>query len=401
MGIKKKILFKFLTDDVNPVFQPLLVNRSRYLHLFGGAGSGKSVFASQKLIYRSIRESRHKFLLVRKVARTIRHSQFNLLKAMIYSSGLSRYFKITDSDMLIRNILTGSEFLTAGLDDREKLKSIFGITSIWVEEATELDINDFNQLDLRLRGITNSYKQILLTYNPINVYHWLNTKNFQDSFKLKTTYKDNKYIDTDYINVLNNLKEQDSEYYNIYALGEWGTLKNIIYKPFVILESYPEVPDEIIYGLDFGFNNPTAFIEIQIKDKCYYLKEFVYKSGLTNSDLINKIKSFNIKNTDCIYCDSSESNRIEEFKKAGFNVFTSNKSVKDGIDFIKTCKIYSNTENVNINKEVLSYSYKQDKDGNIFDEPIKFNDHAMDAIRYAIYSHSKNKPTTTNIRLIG
>jgi phage terminase large subunit len=117
--------------------------------------------------------------------------------------------------------------------------------------------------------------------------------------------------------------------------------------------------------------------------------------------LINKIKSFNIKNTDCIYCDSSESNRIEEFKKAGFNVFTSNKSVKDGIDFIKTCKIYSNTENVNINKEVLSYCYKQDKDGNIFDEPIKFNDHAMDAIRYAIYSHSKNKPTTTNIRLIG
>jgi len=400
MGIKKKILFNFLTDFVNPVYQPLLVNRSRYLHLYGGAGSGKSVFASQKLIYRSIRESRHKFLLVRKVARTIRHSQFNLLKAMIYSSGLSRYFKIKDSDMLIRNILTGSEFLTAGLDDREKLKSIFGITSIWVEEATELDINDFNQLDLRLRGITDSYKQILLTYNPINVYHWLNTKSFQDSFKLKTTYKDNNYIDTDYINVLNNLKEQDSEYYNIYALGEWGTLKNIIYKPFVILESYPEVPDEIIYGLDFGFNNPTAFIEILIKDKCYYLKELVYKSGLTNSDLIAKIKSFNIKKSDCIYCDSSESNRIEEFKKGGFNVFTSNKSVKDGIDFIKTCKIFSNSENVNINKEVLSYCYKQDKDGNIFDEPIKFNDHAMDAIRYAIFSHSKNK-VSTNIRLIG
>ena len=400
MNGSDKIKFKILTDYVNPVYLHLLRNRSRYLHLYGGAGSGKSVFASQKLIYRSFRERGHKFLLVRKVARTIRHSQFNLIKATIYSSGLNDYYKIKDSDMYIKNLLNGNEFITAGLDDREKLKSIFGVTSIWVEEATELEYADFNQLDLRLRGITEFYKQIILTYNPVNVYHWLNTKNFQDCFKLKTTYKDNKYIDEEYINVLNNLKDQDPEFYNIYTLGEWGTLKNIIYRPFEIIDSYPETPDEIIYGLDFGFNNPTALIEIQIKDNCYYLKELIYESKMTNSDLISKIKSLNIARTNYIYCDSSESNRITEIKRAGFNANPGDKNVKDGIDFIKTCKIFSNGRNKNINNEMLAYCYKKDKDGNIFDEPLKCNDHAMDAIRYAIYTHSKKK-NNVNIRLIG
>jgi phage terminase large subunit len=384
---------------INKVFRHLLENRNRYLHLYGGAGSGKSFFSAQKFIMRTLNEERHKILLVRKVARTIRHSQFGLIKSLLYSSGLDEYYKINDADLRMYSLVNGNEFLSAGMDDREKLKSIFGITSIWIEEATELDYADFNQLDLRLRGRTKNYKQIILTYNPINSYHWLNTKQFKNSFKLKTTYKDNEHIDDEYINVLNNLKEQDEEYYNIYALGEWGVLKNVIYKPYEILNQYPLCFDETIYGLDFGYNNQTALAEVNIKDNVFYLIELIYQCGLTNSDLINKMKGLQIKKGSYIYCDSAESGRIEELKRAGFNVFPADKCVKDGIDFLKTCKIISRFENNGINKEVLSYCYKQDKDGNLFDEPIKFNDHMMDAIRYAIFSHCK-KRKEANIRLL-
>ncbi len=384
---------------VNKIYRHLLDNKNRYLHLYGGAGSGKSFFSAQKFILRSMLEERHRILLVRKVARTIRHSQFGLIKSLLYSSGLSEHFKINDADLRMCSLYNGNEFLSAGLDDREKLKSIFGITSIWIEEATELDYADFNQLDLRLRGRTKNYKQIILTYNPVNSFHWLNTKHFKDSFKLKTTYKDNEHIDDEYINVLNNLKEQDEEYYNIYALGEWGVLKNVIYKPFEILNAYPLCFDETIYGLDFGYNNQTALVEVNIKDNVFYLIELIYQCGLTNSDLINKMKSLQIKKGSYIYCDSAESNRIEELKRAGFNVFPADKSVKDGIDYLKTCNIKSRPENSGINKEVLSYCYKQDKDGNLFDEPIKFNDHLMDAIRYAIFSHCR-KRREANIRLL-
>jgi phage terminase large subunit len=396
---ERKSGFHFNFKHINKIYRDLLENRNRYLHLYGGAGSGKSFFSAQKFIMRAMLEERHKILLVRKVARTIRHSQFGLLKSLLYSSGLREYFKINDADLRMISHLNGNEFLSAGMDDREKLKSIFGITSIWVEEATELDYADFNQLDLRLRGRTKNYKQIILTYNPVNSFHWLNTKHFKNSFKLKTTYKDNEHIDDEYINVLNNLKEQDEEYYNIYALGEWGVLKNVIYKPFEILNAYPLCYDETIYGLDFGYNNQTALVEVNIKDKIFYLIELIYHCGLTNSDLINKMKSLQIKKGSYIYCDSAESNRIEELKRAGFNVFPADKSVKDGIDYLKTCKIISRPENSGINKEVLSYCYKQDKDGNLFDEPIKFNDHMMDAIRYAIYSHCR-KRKEANIRLL-
>ncbi|MCX6165046.1 MAG: terminase large subunit, partial [Ignavibacteriae bacterium] len=176
-------------------------------------------------------------------------------------------------------------------------------------------------------------------------------------------------------------------------------LKNVIYKPFEIMNVFPLSFDETIYGLDFGYNNQTALVEVNIKDKIFYLRELIYECRLTNSDLITKMKNLKIKRGSYIYCDSAESGRIEELKRAGFNVFPADKSVKDGIDFLKSCKIISHPENNGINKEVLSYCYKQDKDGNLLDEPIKFNDHTMDAIRYAIFSYFKRRGEA-NIRLL-
>jgi len=385
---------------INPVFLPALDNPSRYLHLYGGAGSGKSFFAAQKIIIRCLKETGHRFILARKVARTIRNSQFSLLKALIYSAGLSDYFRIREGDLYIKCIPNRNEIISAGLDDREKLKSIHGITSVWIEEATELDFEDFNQLDLRLRGHTPFYKQIILTYNPVIASHWLNTKHYSDSCILKTTYLDNRFIDAEYSGILNNLKQQDEDFYKIYALGEWGTLGNIIFKPFEILKNYPSTFDETIYGLDFGFNNESALIEVGILDSEYYLTEKIYEKKLTNSDLIKKMMDTGIRKRCYLYCDSAESARIAEIRRAGYLTYPSDKSVKDGIDFLKTCKIYSLAENRGLNKEVLSYSYKQDKNGNVIDEPVKFNDHALDAVRYAIYTHC-HKRKGGNIRILG
>jgi len=397
---RKRISFKVITSSINKIYLPLLSNTSRYLHIFGGAGSGKSYFAAQKVLLRVLTEQKHRFLLVRKVARTIRNSQYSLIKHLVYIANLQKYFNFRESDLTVECNIQGNKIISAGLDDREKLKSIFGITSIWIEEATELEFEDFNQINLRLRGKTPNYKQIILTYNPVNINHWLNTRTFQNCTKIKTTFKDNVFIDDEYINILNELKNQDENYYRIYALGEWGSLKNLIFKPFELIENYPTEFDEIIYGLDFGYNNPTALIEIGIKDKEFFLKELIYESKLTNTELISRIKQLGIKKYSPIYCDSSESNRIQELSECGFNVFKADKNVKDGIDFLKTLRIFSNPNNININNEVLTYSYKEDKNGQVFDEPVKFNDHCMDAIRYAIYTHFK-KRQEPRIRIIG
>ena len=171
--ITQSVTFNFNLSGFNDVYVPLILKENRYVLLFGGAGSGKSVFAGQKLLLRSLKETGHKFLLIRKVARTIRGSQFSLLKSLIENGNLGEFFYIRESDLSITCKLNGNTFISAGMDDREKIKSIHSITSIWIEEATELNLQDFRQIDLRLRGKTRSYKQILLTYG--SKYSFLNT----------------------------------------------------------------------------------------------------------------------------------------------------------------------------------------------------------------------------------
>lgn len=219
-------------DIMNPWGIPILDDQSRYLVLYGGAGSGKSVTAAQKIIIRMLEEQGHKFLVVRKVANTIRNSTFSLLRGTISEWGLTKLFKVNKSDMDIF-CNNGNQIIFAGLDDVEKLKSIHGVTGMWIEEASELIQEDFQQLDLRLRGHTNNYKQIIISFNPISITHWLKKVFFDqrkdNSTVIHTTYKDNAFIDEEYKKTLESLKEQDPYYYSVYALGEWGVTGKTVF----------------------------------------------------------------------------------------------------------------------------------------------------------------------------
>jgi hypothetical protein len=121
---------------------------------------------------------------------------------------------------------TGNEILCAGMDDPEKIKSIAGITSVWCEEATELDELDFNQLELRVRGETENYKQFIITFNPISEQHWLKGRFFDvpdtETLILHTTYKDNSFLDADYIYHLTERVKANPNLHKVYVLGEWG-----------------------------------------------------------------------------------------------------------------------------------------------------------------------------------
>ncbi|WNS74244.1 PBSX family phage terminase large subunit [Bacillus sp. DTU_2020_1000418_1_SI_GHA_SEK_038] len=217
----------------------LLNNQDRYLVLMGGGGSGKSVFAAQKIIIRMMKEShptyKHRFLVLRKVQNTLRGSVFEQFKSVINKWNLGNLFQIPkgrSSELYIR-CKNGNEIIFAGLDDVEKLKSIVGITGIWLEEASEMDAEDFRQLDIRLRDKTIWYKQIIISFNPISVTHWLKAEFFdhkkKNSTTLRTTYKDNKFLEKEQIDVLEGFKETDPYYYTVYALGEWGVVGKTIF----------------------------------------------------------------------------------------------------------------------------------------------------------------------------
>lgn len=209
-----------LDEIMNGWAQRILDNHSRYLILYGGAGSGKSVAAAQKIIIRMLEEKGHKFLVLRKVANTMRNSVFSLLRGTISDWGLNEFFKVNKSDMDIECV-NGSKIIFAGLDDSEKLKSVHGVTGMWLEEASEMLREDFRQLDLRLRGYTKYPKQIIISFNPIDVTHWLKKEFFdqrkQNSTVVHTTYKDNEFIDNEYKRTLEALKEVDPYHYSVYA----------------------------------------------------------------------------------------------------------------------------------------------------------------------------------------
>jgi hypothetical protein len=236
--------------------------KGRYLALFGGAGSGKSVYAVQMFVKRLVNESdaNHKFMFVRKVARTIKDSIFEQTKLILKDQGFYQFCTFNKVEKQITFKPNGNKIIMTGLDDPEKIKSISGVTGIFCEEITELSENDFLQLDLRLRGKYKYPLQFVYAFNPVDSNHWLTkyvepqlnqklpdyiknlvylekskvwefTRVTDDGNELKTrvintTYKDNRFIDQDYKSQLKLLSSVSETYHEVYERGRWGRVKS-------------------------------------------------------------------------------------------------------------------------------------------------------------------------------
>ena len=197
----------------------------RYRVVYGGSGSGKSVAVAEDMIQRA-GEDGARVLTLRKVAKTCRHSTFQLYKDILRSWGMLDEVYTNKQEMTI-GFPSGGEILHEGLDEVEKLKSITGVTHLWAEEATELDFPqsekeepDLGQLDLRLRGVSQEmHPSITLTFNPVysakDIFEYLNVPTsrlpsrgfevFGDVFVQHTTHKDNPHVGPDYVNVFTKL----------------------------------------------------------------------------------------------------------------------------------------------------------------------------------------------------
>lgn len=367
--------------------------------IYGGAGSGKSYTVTQFLIARKLLRYKNKRLLVtRKYNPSLKQTAYSLMLEWLQKFKVK--YEEKKSEQLI-NLPNGSEILFRGMDDAEKIKSS-EFNYIWMEEATEFTMQDFLQLRLRLRRANAGQRnQMFLTFNPVSSWvtdHFLKQEQ-EDVGILQTTYKDNiRFLDDDYVKALEDLANQDLSFYQIYALGQVAELKNKVYNNYVVVKDLPSSYDEIIYGVDFGFNNPSVILEIGIKDDDVYIIKELYKTHLTNSELIEEMKTFVHANSD-VYADAAEPDRIKEIEQAGFNIYPAKKEVKNGIDFLKRKKIYIHENCTNTIEEIKNYKYKEDRQGNVLEEPVKFNDHAMDAMRYAVYTYT-NKYGEPTIRFI-
>lgn len=387
---------------VSDAFFPLLDDAHRYLVLCGGAGSGKSEFAARKVIYRCYREGGHRFLILRKVRSRVRESVLAVFLRVLQDNEIPYDYNKTERVIIIRPAgVAPSELLFDGLDDPEKIKSIKGITSIWLEEATEFTLDDFTQIDLRLREPGPGYHQIVLSFNPDEARApWLKQRFFDnkdlDATVSETTVDDNpiKEVRESYVQRLDALT--DPTYRKIYRLGKWALAKGIIFD-WTVEKDWPLAIkyDEIFYGLDFGFSiDPAALVRVCRRGNEFWLQELLYEKNLTNQVLASRMTEAGIGRYDYVYADSAEPKSIEELCRSGFTVKPCAKgpdSVRAGIDFLKNKLIRIVPGSLNLIDEARTYKYKEDKAGNVLPVPEGFKDHLMSAIRYAIYTHCANR----------
>lgn len=388
---------------VGESFFPLLEDRSRYLVLCGGRGSGKSEFAARKLLYRALREGRHRFLVMRKVRKTLGDSAVRVVLALLEENKIPYAYNKSERLLSFTGPAGPSEILFDGLDDPEKIKSIKGITSIWLEETTEFSRDDFLKVDLTLREPGPGYKQMMMTFNPQEVEApWLKalffgSEPYPDTTVHRSTIEDNPIAElrADYTRLLDALRHQDEALYKIARLGEWAARTGQIYAWDV--QPLPELSfDEIWYGGDFGYSvDPAAVVRIYRKADEFWLEEILYAPGLTNQALADRMAEAGVHRTKTIYFDSAEPKSIEELRRAGFYVQPADKgqdSVRSGIDYLKSRKIHIVQGSANLLREHNGYCWRKDKLDRPLPEPVKFEDHLMDAVRYGIFTHCA-KPT--------
>ncbi len=333
----------------------------------------------------------YRYLVVRNTGKSIRRTAFQLLIDLIREYDLSKQFRVNSTEMIIQ-CSTGATLVTSGLDDVEKLKSIAGINRIWIEEASEISESDLNQLDLRMRGKNELGYQMTLTFNPISELHWIKKTFFDvgkdDSFILKTTYKDNKHLDDQYIKRLESLAQEDYQYYRIYTLGEWGTLGNVIFTNWEKTDLSQYKFDNYFNGIDFGFaDDPFAFIRVHYDKarKPLFVVDEIYQVELHNDEAAEILRK-KISN-EIVTCDSAEPKSIADLKRNGINARGAKKgkdSILHGVKWLQGKKIIVDEKCVNFIKELSGYKWREDKDGNVIPKPIDMNNHLIDALRYAM-----------------
>ena len=395
----------FIPITVNDAYLPHRFRPERIQILYGGSGSGKSDFKATELLCKCLTQKFCRVLFLRKFREQVRDSQFLLFKGLIARYGLEQYFQVKESEMDIICRLNGNMLLSGGLDDVDKLKSTPDITDIWIEEPIDrrgsISSTDFTELDRRLRCPLAS-NHIHLTFNPISKESWIYDYFFRSdayrAFKLKTTYIDNHYSPQEQIRQFEILKEKKPDEYAVYALGEWGSLKQgLVFPEYKIVSDFPVDCRRWGYGLDWGFYpDPCALVRCGTKGDGMYWDEVIYENNLTSDTRAKLMTKSGLSRSSKIAADRNPE-AIAELKLKGFPfIYGADKgpgSVKAGIDKMKMFTHYITERSKNVKREFDNYSWAFDRrDGLPTGEPEDAFNHAIDAGRYWLNTKTPQMP---------
>lgn len=377
-----------LEIEGNRILDEMLATDKRFILNVGGSRSGKTFAILQFILIYCLKNKDKVVTIARKTFPSLRLGAYREFIDMLKTYEIYKQEQHNKTNNFYS--LNGNTIQFISLDQSMKLRGLKH-DLVFIDEVNEVDKEEADQLFMRTTG------QIIMAQNPSDALHFsLKMKSNEDCLYLHSTYVDNPFLPQAIVNQIEGYRKTDEDLWLIYGLGLPAKNNELVYthhQYFNDEDLYYKTADgpipkyeEVIWGLDFGYNHPTALVKIYINvdKRIIWCEEKIHQSFLTTNDLINLMKELHIKER--IYCDSAEPKTIEEIKRSGFDAVSSLKEVKEGIDCVKGCMFYIHRESVKTLEELRRYKWKMK--GEIkTDEPIKLFDDGLCAIRYATYTH--------------
>ena len=385
--------------------------KGRYRVVKGSRASKKSTTTALWIITNMMAYPEANTLVIRKVYRTLKDSCFSQLKWAIHRLKVDDWWDVKESPLEMTYIHTGQKIFFRGLDDPLKITSMTAehgtLCWCWIEEAYELfKEDDFNMLDESIRGESDVFKQITLTFNPWNERSWLKRRFFdvpddKDKLATTTTYLCNEWLDDSDRRVFEKMKTNNPRRYQVAGLGNWGIVEGLIYEnwkeqEFSLQDIRKNYILESAFGLDFGYtNDPTALFVgfADLEQRKLFVWDELYEKGLSNRMIYGRIGQMGYGKEN-ITGDSAEPKSIDELRGYGLRIHGAKKgkdSINSGIQFLQDFEIIIHPRCVNFLTEISNYTWDKDRFGKMLNEPIDEFNHLMDAMRYGMEKFTRKR----------
>lgn len=411
-----------IDKEVNPRFNKFLFDwdYEQYL-LLGAYGSSKSYHVALKIILKCLKEKR-KVLVIREVYATIRDSCYDLFTEIIDEMDLDSRVSTYISPLRIK-FSNGSVIIFNGMDKPKKLKSINGVSIVWLEECSEIKYEGYKELLGRLRTPDQSLHFIMST-NPVDIENWVYThffKRIDESgketvilddnrlYEKKTIVKngiyyhhsvteDNKFLPVSYIKRLDEMQTYDPDLYRVARLGQFGVSGTRVLPQFTVTETHQEVMERVskipkkhrFTGMDFGFEvSYNAVIRTAVDDmeKILYIYWEYYKNQMTDDITAKELKEQGLQG-ELIIADCEDPKAITFYNQSGFRMIGCTKFAGSRLSNIKKIKrfkkIVCSPECINTIRELRTLVYKKDVNGKTIYDEFNIDPHTFSAIWYGL-----------------
>lgn len=387
----------------------------KFYFLVGGYGSSKSYHVAVKLIKKLLQEKR-KALVIREVFDTIRDSCYDLLEEVANAMGVEEYITFTTSPMQVR-FKNGSRIIFKGMDKPAKLKSLNGVSVVWIEECSEVKYEGFKEILGRLRHPTLS-NHIILSTNPVSKSNWCYKYFFQDkknnvlvlndeelyrkrimivgnTYYHHSTVDDNFFVPASYVEQLDELQIHDPDLYRVARKGRFGINGTLVFPQFEVeshekvLQLMKEVKKPLEKnGMDFGFvtsYNAALRMLIDHEEKILYIYREYYSRNKTDPEIAEDMEDWK---DIVIKADCAEPKAIKFYKQAGFRMKACKKFKGSRSMYTKKVKrfkkIICSDACPNTIEELKELTFAVDKDGEIIEDEFNIDPHTLSAIWYGL-----------------